>query len=161
MNPIEPLLTLLAQTERERDAVQAEVQRAAVAQRQAEQQLEQLLGYRRDYETRWGEQFRQQGTMDVVHCYQGFTVRLGQAVEQQQRTARLATQRTERERVRLTEHELRVASVRKLIERRRADAQRSQDRRDQKQSDEFASRVAWARLQAQGGAGSLSTASGF
>ena len=152
MTPLEPLLSLLAQTERERDAVQAEAQRADGAHRQAQQQHEQLLGYRQDYETRWGQQFRVQATMDVLHCYQGFTLRLSQAVEQQQRTVELAAQRCERERVRLGEHEIRVASVRKLIERRRAEIQRLQDRRDQKQTDEFASRVAWSRLQARAGA---------
>ena len=135
MTPLEPLMSLLAQTERERDAVQAEAQRAADAHLQALRQLEQLLGYRRDYEARWGQQFRQNATMDVVHCYQGFTLRLGQAVEQQQRAVELAAQRSDGERVRLTEHEVRVASVRRLIERRIAEMQRSADRRDQKQTD--------------------------
>lgn len=152
MTPIEPLMSLLAQTERERDAVQAEAQRAANAHQQALEQLEQLLGYRRDYEARWGRQFRQQATMDVMHCYQGFTVRLGQAVDQQQRMVDLAAQRSERERTRLTEHEIRVASVRRLIERRSAEMQRGVERREQKQTDEFAARAGWSRLQGRGGA---------
>ena len=42
--------------------------------------------------------------------------------------------------------ELRVASVRKLIERRIAEAVRTQDRSDQKATDELASRAAWLRL---------------
>lgn len=151
MNPLEPLMSLLAQTERERDAVQAESQRATGAHLHALQQLEQLLGYRRDYEARWGQQFRQQATMDVLHCYQGFTLRLGQAVEQQQRAVELAAQRSERERTRLTEHEIRVASVRRLIERRAAEIQRTAERREQKQTDEFAARAGWSRMQARGG----------
>lgn len=151
MTSLEPLMSLLAQTERERDAVQAEAQRAANAHLQALEQLEQLLGYRRDYEARWSHQFRQQATMDVMHCYQGFTVRLGQAVEQQQRTVELAAQRSERERARLTEHEIRVASVRRLIERRTAEMQRNAERRDQKQTDEFAARAGWSRVHGRGG----------
>ena len=46
----------------------------------------------------------------------------------------------------LREKELRVASVGKLIERRLQEAQRSAMQRDQKMTDEMASRLAWARL---------------
>ena len=47
------------------------------------------------------------------------------------------------------EQELRVASVRKLIERRLAELRLAADRRDQKQTDDFASRAAWNRLAEQ------------
>ena len=45
----------------------------------------------------------------------------------------------------LRDGEIRVASVRKLIERRQAEARLSADRREQKTTDEFASRAAWNR----------------
>lgn len=154
MNPpdaLVPLKALLAQTERERDLVQAECLRADAAQRAALAQLQQLLDYRRDYELRWGEQFGRQATVDVLHCYEGFMVRLSQAVEQQQRVAELAGARADRERQRLTEQELRVMSVRKLIERRSAEVRRGLDLIERKHSDEHAARSAWSRAAAANG----------
>jgi flagellar protein FliJ len=143
LDPLAPLKALLAQTERERDAVRAECQRADAAHQAALRQSEQLVGYRRDYEQRWGEQFGRLATMDVLHCYQGFIVRLSQAVDQQQRVVELAAARADRERARLAEQEMRVLSVRRLIERRAADIRRGLDVLEQKQTDEFASRRAW------------------
>jgi flagellar protein FliJ len=147
MSPIAPLQALLAQTERERDIVQIDRQRAAAQHAQAVQQHEQLLDYRREYEQRWGSQLRSAATLDVLQCYQGFMARLGTAVEHQQRIVSEAAARSDREQVRLQEHELRVASVRKLIERRVAEIGRTVERREQKQADEFAARVGWNRAQ--------------
>lgn len=149
MNALQPLMALLEQTERERDAALAEHQRAAAAQQAAAAQCEQLLGYRGEYEQRWGERFGREGGMELMHCYQGFMQRLAQAVEQQERVARHAMAQFERTREALLRHEIRVASVRKLIERRVREAQQSADRREQRQADEFASRLIWTRHAAQ------------
>ena len=143
MNPLQPLMALLAQAERERDIVWADTQRAVQAQLSAQTQAEQLLTYRREYEQRWGAQFRSEGRMELVHCYRGFIDRLTQAVDQQQRVAQHATQLVERKQELLREHELRVASVRKLIERRSQEMRLSADRAEQKQTDEFGARATW------------------
>ena len=87
MNPLQPLLALMAQTERERDEAWARAQQAAQAQQAADTQVEQLLSYRREYEQRWSTQFRSEGAIELVHCYRGFMDRLTQALEQQQRIA--------------------------------------------------------------------------
>jgi flagellar FliJ protein len=50
----------------------------------------------------------------------------------------------------LSAHELRVASVRKLIERRQQEARRSADRREQAANDEMAQRVAARRAAMEG-----------
>jgi len=143
MNPLLPLMALLAQTERERDAALADTQRAAQAQLAAAAQAEQLLTYRREYEQRWGAQFRNEGRMELVNCYRGFVDRLTQAVDQQQRIALHAQAQLDRARDVLRDHEVRVASVRKLIERRAAELRLSADRLEQKQTDEFGARTAW------------------
>jgi len=143
MNPLQPLLALLAQTERERDAAWTDTQRAVQMQLAAVGQAEQLLTYRREYEQRWGTQFRSEGRMELVHCYRGFIDRLTQAVDQQQRVAQHATAQMERARKVLREHEIRVASVRKLIERRSHELRLSANRYEQKQTDEFGARIAW------------------
>jgi len=145
MNPLQPLIALLAQTERERDEACSHAQRASQAQSRAAAQADQLLTYRREYEQRWNAQFRTEGRIELVHCYRGFTERLTQAVEQQQRIAGQAAAQHERARAALAQQELRVASVRKLIERRRQELRLSADRADQKQTDEFGSRLAWSR----------------
>jgi flagellar FliJ protein len=143
MNPLQPLLALLAQTERERDLAMAEAQRAAQAQLAAAAQAEQLLTYRREYEQRWGAQFRNEGKMELVNCYRGFVDRLSQAVEQQQRIALHTSVQLEHARDALLQHEVRVVSVRKLIERRAKELRVSLDRIEQKQTDEFGARAAW------------------
>jgi flagellar FliJ protein len=143
MNPLQPLMALLAQTERERDAVWADAQRTAQAYQAAQAQAEQLLTYRREYEQRWGAQFKSEGRMELVHCYRGFVARLSQAVDQQQGIALHAQAQMERARDTLREQEVRVASVRKLIERRSAELRLSADRAEQKQIDEFGARSAW------------------
>ena len=143
MNPLQPLMALLAQTERERDAAWADAQRTAQAHQAAQSQAEQLLTYRREYEQRWGAQFKSEGRMELVHCYRGFVERLSQAVDQQQRIAQHADAQLVRAREALLQHEVRVASVRKLIERRAKELRVSVDRLEQKQTDEFGARSAW------------------
>jgi flagellar FliJ protein len=143
MNPLQPLMALLAQTEHERDEAWAALQRAAEAQQQAAAQCEQLLAYRREYEQRWSAQFQAGGRIELVHCYRGFMDRLTQAVEQQQRIAEHAVTQAERARTNLAEHEVRVGAVRKLIERRRQEMRVAAERTEQQQTDEFATRMAW------------------
>jgi flagellar FliJ protein len=145
MNPLQPLLTLLEQSERERDQAWADAQRAMQAQQAAQAQAEQLLTYRREYEQRWSAQFKTEARIELLHCYRGFMERLTQAVDQQGHIAAQAGKQADQARAKLAEHEMRVASVRKLIERRTHELRLAADRRDQKQTDEFASRAGWGR----------------
>lgn len=148
MPELQPLLALLAQAERERDAALAQHQHAQAAVGAARAQAEQLLAYRRDYEQRWGQRFGNEGHIELVHCYQGFVGRLTQAVEHQARVAEHTLKQHERARQALQQQEMRVASVRKLIERRVQEMQRHGARAEQRHSDELASRAAWNRLAA-------------
>ena len=148
MRSMPPLMTLLEQCERERDELAVTSQRAAVAHRSAMDQAEQLVVYRSEYEQRWAAQFRTDGRMELVHCYRGFMERLTQAVEQQKRIVVQAEAAFEHTRLALRDGEIRVASVRKLIERRMNEVRLASDRREQKATDEFASRVAWNQRRA-------------
>lgn len=143
MHPMQPLMTLLAQAERERDVALSDAQRSVQAHQAAADQAEQLVVYRREYEQRWSTRFQSEGRIELVHCYRAFTDRLTQAVEQQQRVVQHAAAQMERTRITLAEHEMRVASVRKLIERRAKELRLSADRVEQKQADEFGARMAW------------------
>jgi flagellar FliJ protein len=143
MQSLQPLLALLEQTERERDDARLHLLRVREAQRAASAQADQLVDYRRDYEARWGAQAGRAGQIELVHCYQGFVARLSHAVDQQARIAAHAADALAGAERTLREREMRVASVRKLIERRVAELKRAADRREQKQLDEFAARAAW------------------
>lgn len=148
MNPsLDPLMSLLSQAERERDAALTAMQRANETHLAALVQADQLVAYRSEYEARFREQFSRKSSIDILQCYQGFSARLGQAIDQQQQIAGHAALRLEQSREALRDQEMRVASVRKLLERRLHELRQVTDRRDQKQTDEFAARAAWSQLQ--------------
>jgi flagellar protein FliJ len=135
------LVILLQHAERERDRSLAACQAASAAQQAAQAQYEQLLEYRREYQSRWSDQFSQQGQIELVHCYHGFMLRLTQAVEHQLAVLQGACARADAARAALRNLEIRVASVRKMIERRSQRERGEHGRREQKVADEMASRV--------------------
>lgn len=138
---MQTLLLLLKQAETDRDAALAASETAARAERASAAQLEQLVGYRRDYEARWGQHFSQGGEIALVRCYHDFMGRLSQAVDQQQHAAQLTLARKDEALKTLRERELRVASVAKLIERRTREIRLGYERREQKQFDEMSARI--------------------
>lgn len=140
---METLALLLKHAEDERDRSMATFQTATVNQSSALAQLDQLLNYRRDCETRWQGQFTQQGQMELVRSYHGFMIRLTQAVEHQQLSVKQAAERLAAARAALRERELRVASVHKLIARRQLRVRSDAARREQKLNDERA----WSQVQ--------------
>ncbi len=143
----EALQLLLQREQQQCDAAQAALRQCHDAARRAHEQHRQLLGYRGDYEARWSAQFLQGSTMDILRCYRSFMQRLDQAVALQARQAEAAEQHLAQAREKLLECERRLASVRKLIERRHAELQRAGSRREQKHSDELAQRMRFRRTQ--------------
>ncbi|MDN3919768.1 flagellar export protein FliJ [Roseateles violae] len=141
---LQTLGVLLERAEAQRDEAQRQlldVQQRAAAARNQHAQLNQ---YRGDYQQRWSQQFARQATMDIVGCYKSFGDRLDQAIDSQGHVAQHAEQRVERARENLRELEMRVAAIRKLIERRSLEAQRKAQRQEQKAVDEQAARAALA-----------------
>ena len=147
---LKSLASLLAHAERERDEALAEQFRAEAAWRAAATQAEQLVSYRRDYERRWSAEFCRDGKIELVRCYQGFMERMSQAVEQQERIAAHAAVHAERAEAIVRGHELRAASLKKLIERRLRQSEANDVRNEQKESDDRAVRASWNRLTAPG-----------
>ena len=142
-NSLQTLNVLLEHAQTERDAALRDMQDAATMADQAKAQAEQLRLYRLDYQQRWSSQFARQGTIDIVMCYQSFGTRLDQAIAHQTQVVEHAGNRVEIARDLLMQREMRVLSIRKLMERRRQEMQRGQDRQDQKATDEQASRAGW------------------
>ena len=146
MNSPQALLSLLAHAERERNCAMSDAKRVELEHRAAQRQADQLLAYRSDYEQRWSRSFGGDGGgIAIVHCYQGFMQRLDAAIETQQRVVALAAQRLDAAQALWQQREIRVASVRKLIERRGEQARAGEQRREQRQQDEHAMRAAWLR----------------
>ena len=141
-------LQLLLQREQQRcDAAQSALRRSDDAARQAHDQHSQLLAYRGEYESRWSAQFHQGSTIDLLHCYRSFMQRLDQALAMQARQAELADRQRAQARQALLDCERRLASVRKLAERRSAELAHAGRRREQKHNDEQAQRMRFSRTQ--------------
>jgi flagellar FliJ protein len=144
MNPsLDSLNTLLEHAQSERDQALAALREAEGRALAAQQQHEQLLNYRGDYQKRWSQQFAASAAIEILHCYQSFHDRLDQAITQQSFATSQCSSAVERARQLLLERELRVASVRKLMERRGQALQLQAERRDQKTTDEAAQRSGW------------------
>ena len=140
-----PLTALLAHTERQRDLALADQLKANSISLAAQAQADQLLDYRREYEQRWSAEFRREGRIELVHCYQGFIERLTQAVDSQLRVARVAADALALTNAVLRDREMQLAAVKKLIERRLAEGRQHMERQDQKQNDDLAARIASSR----------------
>ena len=141
MNDLQPLLSLLSQAENDRDAAVAAQSRALNHLEGLQNQTQQLLNYRKEYEQRWTEQFKTQGTIEVLRYYQSFTERLSQALSHQQRCEAQAEHQVQSARAMVMSCEMKVASVRKLLDRRVSERAKRADRQEQKLTDEFASRA--------------------
>jgi len=139
-----PSLELLMQREQQLcDQAQSALHRAQDTARHAGGQRDQLVAHRADYQARWAAQFQQGAPMAILVCYRSFMQRLDQAVAVQTRQVELAERQVTQARRELLECERRVASVRKLLERRRAELAQAGRQREQKHSDEQAQRMRW------------------
>jgi len=139
------LQILLERAEAERDAAQARAARAAELVQQLAQQAEQLLAYRDEYRRRAPATGAQAAHIQLVRSHRDFMQRLDQAMEQQHGQREAAEHDAAVQREALLELEQRVASVRKLLERRQAQQRQHATRAEQRRSDEAAQRGAWAR----------------
>jgi flagellar export protein FliJ len=121
-----------------RDAAAARRAQAAAGLAQAQEQLEVLRGYARDYERRAQTTLTQGTDIAAQNNLRAFTARLQRAIEAQRleverRAAALATAEDE-----LRQMYRRVKSLQALAERRRAQTRQKIARREQKALDEIA-----------------------
>ena len=142
------LRTLLEREQKRRDDQMAVVRTAAANAEAQQQQADGLVGYRTEYCQKWSAQFQRAATIEILRSYHGFLSRLDQAITQQQSVAEHALRMVEVQRQRLVEREIRVATVERLIKRREAMLAKVAERRDQKNLDEMAQRLATARAHA-------------
>jgi flagellar FliJ protein len=146
------LQTLLEHAERQRDTARAALLQSEQATLRLQQQAEQLQAYLAEYELRDPTRGGRSAPIELLRCHIGFVQRLQQAQAQQRGQLQAAEARAARQRQALLVLETRVASVRKLLERRDHDQRRAADRVEQRHSDEAAMQRAWrdrAEAQAQ------------
>lgn len=134
MNPA--LQTLLEHAERLRDEALAALLQAEAAARRLQVQAEQLCTYRDEVRQRHPAQGGRSASIELLRCHQGFTQRLDQALALQQAQREEADKRTALLRAELLARELRVAAVRKLLERREDEQERIGARQEQRRSDD-------------------------
>ncbi|MFN7154673.1 MAG: flagellar export protein FliJ [Acidovorax sp.] len=138
MSNLNALMVAVEVASRKRDEARKVLQDTQAAQKAAHDQLDQLEGYARETEARWGNKADTAMQPEVMYHHYQFMDRLGQAAHMQTGVAGDQAQRVDRARRALIEAELRLASLRKVMEKRRHDFEQQQSRRDQKQTDERA-----------------------
>ena len=140
---LQALQSVLDHAVAERDEVTAHLYMSLENTRRIGSQMVQLHSYREQYRQRWTAQFRQIAAIEVVHSYQAFVTRLDHAIEQLRLQLEQAQTQAQQARELLVARETRVASVRKLIERRLMEQGRTVAAREQKHSDERAAIASW------------------
>ncbi len=123
---------------RQRDDARRSLQDARSASQAAQAQLDQLEGYARETQNRWGMRPNAAVQPEVMYHHYQFMDRLGHAAGLQTDVVEQHAERVGAAERSLLEAELRLASLKKLVEKRQRDALQAQMRREQKQTDERA-----------------------
>jgi flagellar protein FliJ len=138
---METLTTLLDQAEQQRNTALAAFNQSRARRDEARTQARDLETYRDDYSARWNGQFQRGAALEVLRSYHQFAARLELAISQQAHAVAVCEQAMTRANDVLAAHELRLASVRKLIERRRHEQRQGVERHEQRATDEQAQRL--------------------
>lgn len=123
---------------RQRDEARRVLQHAQGAQRAAQDQLQVLKGYAQETENRWGMRAQATVAPEVMFHHYHFMGRLDHAAGLQSGVVDDHAQRVALAQQQLRDAEVRLASLRKLLEKRQMEALQAQARRDQKMTDERA-----------------------
>ena len=136
---------VLERETQQRDQVRNQWQLAQAKRDKLQAQRQQFEDYRLDYQRRWHVDFRQHSPLEVHTHFRQFMGRVDEVMAQLNHQISVAEGTLERCRLALVEAERRVASLEKLLDLRRREVLERQRRRDQKQQDELAQRLAWSR----------------
>lgn len=125
--------------ERQRDGARQTLQNTLQARAAAQGQLEQLQGYAQETQQRWGMRAGATVQPEVMEHLYGFLGKLEHAIGVQVGVVQSQDRRVEQAQKALVQAELRLTSLRKLLQRKRQEWAMQQQRREQKQTDESAS----------------------
>lgn len=133
--------TLIEVTEAMKDEAAQQLGQMMTRQQEARQKLDTLTGYRREYEQRLSQQTREGTDARAIMNYRQFLSRLESAIEQAGQELAQWDQRVLQQQETLREIQVRLRSYGVIEDRRRSREQLAEDRRQQKQIDEFAARA--------------------
>lgn len=134
----EPIQELAANTAKDLSRTMAEAARKVG---ELEQQLQQLQTYRDEYVR---NSTQSNGTMDAVKLqnYRSFLSRLGEALHQQMKSLDNARAEYERRRVLWSQKRIEAESLTRVVGRFRKEELHAAERREQREGDEVALRIA-------------------
>ncbi len=138
MSSLNALSVAVEVASRKRDDARKVLQDTLAAEQAARAQLNQLEDYARETESRWGMKADTTMQPEVMYHHYQFMNRLGHAASIQNGVVGDQSARVQAAQRALLDAELRLASLRKVVEKRRNDLALQQQRRDQKQTDERA-----------------------
>lgn len=135
---LQAFLVAIEMAERQRDAARQALQDVRRGQQSAQRQFEQLQGYSEEIQGRWGAQEGMEVKPEVMHHQYQFMDRLGHAIGMQTGVLDEHAGRVQAAEQHLLQAELRLASLKKVVDKRRREQELLQARREQKQTDERA-----------------------
>ena len=138
MSSLNALSVAVEVASRKRDDARKVLQDTLAAEQAARAQLDQLEDYARETESRWGMKADTTMQPEVMYHHYQFMNRLGHAASIQNGVVGDQSARLQAAQRALLDAELRLASLRKVVEKRLNDLALQQQRRDQKQTDERA-----------------------
>lgn len=138
MSNLNALSVAIEAATRKRDEARKVSQSALAVQQAAHAQLRQLEDYARETQDRWGAKADATMKPEVMYHHYQFMDRLGHASGIQSGVVGEQAARVDAAQRALLQAEIRLASLRKVIDKRRHDLESLQTRRDQKQTDERA-----------------------
>lgn len=138
MSSLQAFTVAVELAERRRDAARQALRDVQGAREAAQAQLEQLSGYAQETQTRWGASEGRTLKPEVMAHHYHFMARLDHAIGLQAGVVGSQDTRVAGARQALLQAELRLASLRKVLQRRRAEQALAEQRREQKQTDERA-----------------------
>ncbi len=149
MRTLNGLQLALELATRQRDDAGQALAQAVRRFEHAQLQMEQLRSYAADTSARWSVASQTSASPQIVGHYYQFMERLDQTIEMQLGAVAEVQRQREAARQVLLEVEVRMAGLKRLLDKRRGEQARMQEQRAQRQSDELAAqmhrRVALAR----------------
>ncbi|XAH23032.1 flagellar FliJ family protein [Xylophilus sp. GW821-FHT01B05] len=136
---------------RQRDAAAVALAQARDSQGAAQGQLDQLQQYAQESEARWTQQAQIRATPELMQHHYQFMARLYHTVELQNSVMAQHARQVQARIDQLREAELRLASLSQVVARKARELARLQQRREQKEVDEFATRQSLRHAGAFGG----------
>ncbi|MES1928619.1 flagellar biosynthesis chaperone FliJ [Salinisphaera dokdonensis CL-ES53] len=133
--------TLIDLATDERDAAASALGRLQQARRASEQKLQALVDYRAEYQRRFDDAMADGMSMSSLQNYQRFVASLEQAIDHQRRALDTSERHVETGNSNWRARQRRLNSFDVLATRRRDAAAKTEAKREQRQTDEFASRA--------------------